>query len=183
MCAEPTLCFRSERSSPHAPSGRHDPRGFRAGSAAGLRGFARRTKVLYTVRARRVRPSVRLVFPSGRVVFRARDGPNTSPVDTRQQYITRPTVQTGASLSAPLPRAHSEPYTYIRTYPRAHLHITSPKNLAAPSDVRLDGRRVALVFARFMTSAHFWPAKKTKKLTAASRPDGNRFSPRRLKYL
>jgi len=56
----------------------------------------------------RVRQSVVRLLPlvhltgtdrSGVVQFVC-DGPNTSPVDTRQQYITRPTVQTGI-LSTP----------------------------------------------------------------------------------
>lgn len=59
--------------------------------------------------------SLSLARPLTRAVFRARDGPNTSPVDTRQQYITRPTVQTGASFTAPFLRFSSTSCTYIYT--------------------------------------------------------------------
>lgn len=54
------------------------------------------------------------------------DGPNTSPVDTRQQYITRPTVQTGTP-PRPTDTYPSQPYS--------HLHVTSaiPKELLPSS--------------------------------------------------
>lgn len=55
------------------------------------------------------------------------DGPNTSPVDTRQQYITRPTVQTGVSPPPPKPPRTAATTTLIRRHSLldSHLHVTS----------------------------------------------------------
>lgn len=137
------------------PAGRHDRRIPARGGGEPTGICAKDQSFIYglgEVRRPSVRPSV-LFLPPRAMCFARVTGPIHHPVDTRQQYITRPTVQTGASLSAPLPAFPARPPNRIPTsalipaagyFPRAHLHITStipPKNLAAPSDVRLDGRR------------------------------------------
>lgn len=107
---------------------------------AGLRGFVQKTKVLYGTGAGEASPSafflslsptLSLSFHLSFSLTRAFavfvcDGPNTSPVDTRQQYITRPTVQTGTPLR-PTDTYPSQPYS--------HLHVTSaiPKELLPSS--------------------------------------------------
>lgn len=110
LCFSPRARFFLYRGFFFRSSG-HWVEGDGGGGGGGLRGFAQRTKVLYThphtyiyiyTRAGEVSPSVRRPSSPSRPLDGSRtdvvqfvcDGPNTSPVDTRQQYITRPTVQT-----------------------------------------------------------------------------------------
>lgn len=56
------------------------------------------------------------------------DGPNTSPVDTRQQYITRPTVQTVVPAPAITTYPPLSRFPFACNLDRTH----TPKNFAAP---------------------------------------------------
>lgn len=118
---------------------------------ADLRGFARKRPKFYTgygegrerrsavVRLGEVRPcspllALSLSVPSscgGPVAVFVCDGTNTSPVDTRQQYITRPTVQTGVPPLVPSCPSRDRHLSLSTTY--SHLHVTSvvPKNFAS----------------------------------------------------
>lgn len=108
-------------------------------AAEGLRGFVRAKDQSFIYIERRVHPprSVPSTLPALSIprafsltwALSVCDGPNTSPVDTRQQYITRPTVQTNRPRPSSRHHHHHHLSSSLLSPPPvrsfSHLHVAS----------------------------------------------------------